>query len=99
MDKLDATDRDSRRDAGAVLETGLLIQRAALGSEATYRIVGENDRGVEVEVVEAPGLQPNTRFTFTTADVIEMTAPEGHRAKHPRRAHRKTLIAEARTVS
>jgi hypothetical protein len=83
VDKLDTTD-------------GLLIQRSALGSEATYRIVGENDRGVEVEVVQAPGLEPNTRFTFSTADVIQMTDPEGRRADRARRANHAALFGAKR---
>lgn len=69
------------------MTNGLLIQRVALGSEATYRIVGENDRGVEVEVVEAPGLEPNTRFTFSTADVIQMADHESRRADHAPRGN------------
>jgi hypothetical protein len=76
VDKLDTSD-------------GLLIQRSALGTEATYRIVGENDRGIEVEVVEAPGLEPNTRFTFATADVIEMKDRKGRQADDARRANHR----------
>ncbi len=79
---------EARHNEGFVPAPGTLIRRVALGSEATYRIMGENDRGVEVEVVEAPGLEPRTRFTFTTADVIEMAAPAGSRADGSRRADR-----------
>jgi hypothetical protein len=75
---------------------GVLIQRSALGTEATYRIVGENDRGVEVEVVEAPGLEPNTRFTFTTADVIQMTDRKGVRADGARRPKRAVRVGVAK---
>jgi hypothetical protein len=95
-------EQDGENEPGGVvvdkLDTrdGLLIQRVALGSEATYRIVGENDRGVEVEVVEAPGLEPNTRFTFSTADVIKMTDPEGSRADRARRANRAVRLGVAK---
>ena len=43
-----------------------------LGSDAVYRVVGQNERGVEVEVIEAPGLQAGSRFTFTLDDVRAM---------------------------
>jgi hypothetical protein len=57
----------------AVPATGTLIRRLVLGSAATYRILGKNKRGIEVEVVDAPGLRPGARFTFTSAAVMEMT--------------------------
>lgn len=71
MDKVDP--RDGRREGRSVPPPGTLIRRLALGIEAIYRVLGENDRGVEVEVVEAPGLEPGARFTFMIADVITMT--------------------------
>ncbi|HEX4008877.1 MAG TPA: hypothetical protein VHX62_02645 [Solirubrobacteraceae bacterium] len=58
--------------SGARPETGQLLKRNLLGSEAIYRVVGENDRGVEVEVVSAPGLQAGVRFTFALDDVLAM---------------------------
>ena len=71
MDELDP--RDNLRERPSLPPSGTLIRRVALGSEATYRVLSENRRGVEVEVVEAPGLQPGARFTFTIDDVVAMT--------------------------
>ena len=71
MDELDP--RDDPRERPSPPPSGTLIRRVALGSEATYRVLSENRRGVEVEVVEAPGRRPGARFTFTIADVIAMT--------------------------
>jgi len=56
------------------LEPGQLVRRRMLGTDATYRVVGQNARGVEVEVVEAPGLTPGDRFTFALEDVAVMRA-------------------------
>jgi hypothetical protein len=51
---------------------GQLLKRTVLGSEAVYRVLGRNARGVEVEVVRAPGLSAGSRFTFTLEDVLAM---------------------------
>ena len=51
---------------------GQLLKHSALGTDAFYRVVGETPRGVEVEVIDAPGLQPGTRFTFSLKDVLAM---------------------------
>lgn len=80
MDELEP--RDGPREGPSLPPLGSLIRQVALGTEATYRVIGENARGVEVEVVDAPGLEPGARFTFTLADVIKMTDPEGERADH-----------------
>jgi hypothetical protein len=51
---------------------GQLLKHRVLGTNAIYRVVGENGRGVEVEVIEAPGLRPGSRFTFSFKDVLAM---------------------------
>jgi hypothetical protein len=51
---------------------GQLLKNRALGTDAFYRVVGENSRGVEVEVIEAPGLAPGSRFTFSREHVLAM---------------------------
>jgi hypothetical protein len=71
MDPLDP--RKSLRKRPAPPPVGTLIRRVALGSEATYRVLSENRRGIEVEVVDAPGLAPGARFTFAIDDVVAMT--------------------------
>jgi hypothetical protein len=68
-----------RRTAGAVEgrerpQVGQLVAREMLGTEAVYRVLGENDRGIEVEVVRVPGLRPGSRFTFTLDAVLAMSA-------------------------
>jgi hypothetical protein len=79
VDKIDP--RHGRPEGPSVPQSGTLIRRLALGTEAIYRVLGENDRGVEVEVVDAPGLEPGTRFTFTIADVTTMSdVSQGARA-------------------
>jgi hypothetical protein len=55
-----------------VPEPGQLVRRELLGSEAVYRVVGENDRGVEVEVVQVQGLSAGSRFTFRLEEVLGM---------------------------
>jgi hypothetical protein len=65
----------SRRNASGSGDpgSGTLLKRSLLGTDAVYRVVGRNERGFEVEVVEAPGLSPGSRFTFTREDVLAMT--------------------------
>ncbi len=53
---------------------GQFLKNRALGTEAFYRVVGKNARGVEVEVVDAPGLLPGARFTFSEEAVLSMDA-------------------------
>jgi hypothetical protein len=53
---------------------GQLLKHRALGTDAIYRVVGKNSRGVEVEVIDAPGLTPGSRFTFSRTDVLAMDA-------------------------
>jgi hypothetical protein len=65
---------DNGPDDGRRLTRGQLVRRRLLRTEAVYRVIGENKRGVEVEVVEAEGLQPGSRFTFSVEDVMSMTA-------------------------
>ena len=67
---------DEDQDALRLPTTGSLIRRRALGTEAVYRVVGQNDRGVEVETVMAPGLAPGARFTLAIEDVIAMRDPD-----------------------
>jgi hypothetical protein len=81
VDELES--RDGPHERPSVPPSGTLLRRLALGSEAIYRVLGENERGVEVEVVDAPGLQPGSRFTFTVADVVAMTGlSESERAAY-----------------
>jgi hypothetical protein len=63
-----------RRDAtsGTCPATGQLLKHTVLGSEAIYRVIGQNARGVEAEVVSAPGLEAGRRFTFALNDVLAM---------------------------
>lgn len=70
---------------------GQLLKRTLLGSEAIYRVVGKNDRGVEVEVVRAPGLDAGSRFTFTLDDVLAMDllTPTEFRSRRSPRSRRK----------
>ena len=52
--------------------TGVLLTRRILGVDATYRVAGRNARGVEVEVVDVPGLRAGSRFTFLPEDATAM---------------------------
>jgi hypothetical protein len=51
---------------------GQLLRRTLLGTTALYRVVGQDERGVVVEVVEVEGLRPGSRFTFSLEDVLTM---------------------------
>jgi hypothetical protein len=61
-----------RRKESPVPQPGQLLRRELLGSEALYRVVGENDRGIEVEVIDVNGLSAGSRFTFRLEDVLRM---------------------------
>ncbi len=76
-----------RRKDQPVPEPGQLLRRELLGSEAVYRVVGENDRGVEVEVVDVQGLTAGSRFTFRLEDVFSMERlpAETHTRREPAR--------------
>ena len=82
---MESTDPRGRlRKRPTLPPAGTLIRRIALETEATYRVLGENQRGVQVEVVDAPGLQPGARFTFAVDDVIAMTdRSEGDPVRRP----------------
>jgi hypothetical protein len=54
------------------VESGQLRRNRVLESEATYRVVDVGDEVVEVEVIDAPGLKPGQRFSFTTKMVEAM---------------------------
>jgi|1185.fasta_scaffold495439_2 hypothetical protein len=54
----------------SAVEPGQLRRKRLLESEATYRVVEVADEVVEVEVIDAPGLKPGQRFSFTT-EVVE----------------------------
>jgi hypothetical protein len=56
----------------SAVEPGQIRRRRLLESEASYRIVAVADDLVEVEVVEAPGLEPGQRFSFTHDAVAQM---------------------------
>lgn len=47
------------------LPVGRLLSRRSLGTEAVYRVVCYTDARVQVEVVEAPRLNPGARLTLT----------------------------------
>ena len=51
---------------------GAVVRQRLLGTDALYRIIGLNDRGIEVEVIEAPKLAAGSRFTFAPRDVDGM---------------------------
>ena len=67
-------------DSGGVhrdaLTAGQLLKHRALGTDAFYRVLAENSRGAEVEVVDAPGLESGSRFTFSRKDVLAMELVE-----------------------
>lgn len=65
----------SRSQRPAVMpESGQLVRRRMLGSDAIYRVVGTNPRGIELEVVHVPGLKAGSRYTFLPEDVAAMDA-------------------------
>lgn len=69
------SDRRSGKSSGSDGEAprpGQILRHRALGTTALYRVIGENPRGVEVEVVDAPGLQPGSQFTFGLNEVLAM---------------------------
>jgi hypothetical protein len=67
---------DGAQDPRRKLIQGQLLRRRLLGSDAVYRVIGENARGVEVEVVNVHGLRAGSRFTFSRADVLAMELVE-----------------------
>lgn len=71
----------SRKHEPSVPEAGQLLRRRVLGSDAVYRVVGENDRGVEVEVIDVPGLDPGSRFTLAKKDAVSMEVLDAAEAR------------------
>jgi hypothetical protein len=51
---------------------GQIRTNRLLDTEATYRVIGVQDAMVEVEVIEAPGLNPGQRFSFAADAVAAM---------------------------
>jgi hypothetical protein len=51
---------------------GDVIRNTRLGSEATYRVCAVDGATVEVEVLEAPGLDRGQRLRFTSQAVRAM---------------------------
>jgi hypothetical protein len=51
---------------------GDVYRRDLLQSQATYRVLAVGDDHVEVEVVEAPGLEAGFRLKLTTAGLATM---------------------------
>jgi tetrahydromethanopterin S-methyltransferase subunit F len=51
---------------------GRTLQRRALGTEATYRVVGVDGDLVKAVVVSAPGLKRGQRITFTVDTAMRM---------------------------
>ncbi|HEX3974758.1 MAG TPA: hypothetical protein VHW96_00765 [Solirubrobacteraceae bacterium] len=81
---------DRNPDGGLKLTRGQLVSRRLLGTEALYRVIGENERGIEVEVVQVEGLRPGSRFTFSLKDVLAMDSvdqsePTSRSGDSPRR--------------
>jgi hypothetical protein len=63
------------------LEVGQLRRQVRLGSQAVYRVCAVEDSHVDVEVIDAPGLEPGQRFRFTRDALLEMEIldeAEGH---------------------
>lgn len=58
-------------------EPGTILRRTLLGSTATYRVVGARGQQVELEVIDAPGLQPGFRFEALAADAAAMDVVAG----------------------
>jgi hypothetical protein len=56
----------------SAVEPGQIRRKRLLESEASYRVVAVAADLVEVEVVEAPGLKPGQRFSFTHDAVAQM---------------------------
>jgi hypothetical protein len=54
------------------VEPGELRRKALLRTAAVYRVVAVDGELVEVEVVEAPGLEAGERYRCTLAAVEEM---------------------------
>jgi hypothetical protein len=67
---------DGAPDPRSKLIQGQLLRRRLLGTDAVYRVIGENPRGVEVEVVDVHGLRAGSRFTFSREDVLAMELVE-----------------------
>jgi hypothetical protein len=55
---------------------GQIRRQPRLGTDAAYRVCSWDDELVEVEVVQAPGLERGQRFTFTRAAVTAMQPVE-----------------------
>ena len=69
---------------------GRILRRQALGTEATYRVVGIDGDLVKAVVISAPGLKCGQRITFTVDTAMRMqTVGVNHggdvvlRATHP----------------
>jgi hypothetical protein len=54
------------------LEVGQLRRQVRLGSQAVYRVCAIEDAHVDVEVIDAPGLQRGQHFRFTRDALLEM---------------------------
>ena len=70
--------RTKRKAEPRGIVPGQILRRHALGTEALYRVIEENARGIEVEVVSAPGLVPGSRLTIAIdhAMAMEAVSPE-----------------------
>lgn len=67
-----SADRSAEAASPPVPAPNELLRQEMLGTEAVYRVVRHNERGVEVEVVQAPGLEPGARFTIRIEDALKM---------------------------
>lgn len=72
------------------VQVGDVVRQSKLGSTATYVVLGIDGPRIEVEVVEAPGLKPGSRFMLAAEAVGTMeqvnakpkaaSAPAGQRS-------------------
>jgi hypothetical protein len=81
-------------DRNSTPAAGQLRVRRLLDSEATYRVIACDGDVVEVEVVNAPGLEAGRRFSFTADAVTEMElVGESSPSQLAARSERKPRLA------
>jgi hypothetical protein len=72
---------------------GDVYRRELLQTQASYRVLTVEDEHVEVEVLEAPGLQPGFRMKLTTAALDAMQRLEAAPAAEPARGAARRHVA------
>lgn len=63
---------------GDEIAVGQIRRHVQFGSEALYRICSCDGSYVQVEVIDAPGLQPGQHFKFLRSAVAAMELVAGH---------------------